>query len=148
MHLLGLWPERYCTPVYKSVIRESFLERNCPLLVISLINTDHIIKFPEIDYSSIKETDFKPSLSMFDSNDHEQIYHILNQDPLDHLTYDDKLTLWEKRHNLTDVSTLKNNKLITLYLNILIYYRYRVLYQKYLVHHQVGKPIVCFQFIN
>ena len=103
MHLLGLWPEKYCTPIYKSVIRESFLERNCPLLVISLINTDHIIKFSDLSFKSIKETDYKSKLNMFDANDHKQIYHILNQDPLDQLTYEDKQTLWEKRDNLTDV---------------------------------------------
>ena len=103
MHLLGLWPDKYGSPVYKPVIRESFLERNCPLLVFSLINTDHIVRFPDLNYSSIREVDGKSSLNMFDVNDHAQIYHILNQDPLDQLTYEDKQTLWEKRHQLTDV---------------------------------------------
>lgn len=103
MHLLGLWPDKYCSPVYKPVIRESFLERNCPLLVFSLINTDHVVRFPELNYSTVRQADGKASLNMFDVNDHAQIYHILNQDPLDQLTYEDKQTLWEKRHNLTDV---------------------------------------------
>ena len=100
-HLLGLWPEKYCTSVYKPVIRESFLERNCPLLVISFLNTDHIIKFPDLNYTLIREIDSKSTYSMFDENDHSTIYHILNQDPLDDLSYEDKQTLWEKRHRLT-----------------------------------------------
>lgn len=100
--LLGLWPEKYCASVYKTVIRESFLERGCPLLVFSLVEINHLIKFPDLNYSSVKENDdFKSSLDMFDANDHANIYYILNQDPLDQLSYEDKQTLWEKRFNLT-----------------------------------------------
>ena len=43
MQLLSIWPEKYCTSVYKPVIRESFLERGCPLLVISLLESDNKI---------------------------------------------------------------------------------------------------------
>lgn len=100
---MGLWPEYYCTPVYKPIIRESYLERGSSLLVISFLNTEHIIKFPDLNHSLIKENDMKSSLNMFDENDHSTIYHILNQDPLDQMTYEDKQTLWEKRHRLTDV---------------------------------------------
>ncbi|RWS05589.1 phosphatidylinositol 4-phosphate 3-kinase C2 domain-containing subunit alpha-like protein [Dinothrombium tinctorium] len=102
--LLGFWTAETVSKIDKNAIMNPCLEKGCPLLVIEIVNSVKNIRFPPLVPYLMKTTSCRKELRLLDHATQNDIYQILNRDPIGDMLLEDKKLLWDRRNYLFDVS--------------------------------------------